>query len=398
MDFLSCVLRSSDGVPGGRKQVITTVLRNIFTKNLAIRKNERVLVVTDRPVPGELLDGRTAEQRTRLSCIAFLAAEIGKTVAREVVCLEYASVGAHGIEPPAMAWERAYGGKTVAGLRRRRLLGRLLAKRITDREMKTAEDIVRRHKADAVDAVIALSYFSSSHTRFRDLLTRICGTRYASMPLFDVNMLEGPMRADGKALAARTKTIAAAFAGTESIAVKTPNGTDISFSVAGRPAGIDTGLLKSAGAFGNLPAGEVYFALVEGTAKGKLVLAWAPERELGSAVTLIVRNGLVVDIIGTDHYALELEKKLSERIENRNIAEFGIGTNDMAKRPENILESEKILGTIHIALGDNSSFGGKVQAPFHQDFIFFRPTVQVISKKGKKMVLMKQGKFTGGVL
>ena len=39
---------------------------------------------------------------------------------------------------------------------------------------------------------------------------------------------------------------------------------------------------------------------------------------------------------------------------NRNIAELGIGTNDRATRPDNILEAEKILGTIHIALGDNS--------------------------------------------
>jgi len=378
--------------------VITTVLRNIFTKNLSIKRDERVLVLTDRPAPQEHLDGGAVEQRTRLSCIAFLAAEIGKTVAREVVCLEYASAGAHGIEPPATAWEKAYGRKAVAALRKRRLLGRLLAKKVTDKELRTAEDIIRSHRAEAVDAVIALSYFSTSHTRFRDMLTRICGARYASMPLFDVNMLEGPMQVDGKALAARTKKVARALSGAEFISIKTANGTDISFSAAGRSAGIDTGLLNASGAFGNLPAGEVYLAPLEGTANGKLVLAWAPERELVSAVTLTVRNGLVEDVVGRDKYALDLEKKLAERIENRNIAEFGIGTNDMAKRPDNILESEKILGTIHIALGDNSSFGGKVRTPFHQDFIFFRPTVQITGRKGEKTVLMKQGKFSEGVL
>ena len=378
--------------------MITAVLRNIFTKNLSVKSGERVLVLTDRPAPQEHLEGGALEQRTRLSCIAFLAAEIGKTVAREVVCIEYASGGAHGVEPPALAWEKAYGRKAVAALRKRRLLGRLLAKRMTDKELRIAEDIIRSHRADAVDAVIALSYFSTSHTRFRDMLTRICGARYASMPLFDVNMLEGPMHVDWKALAARTKKVATAVSGAEFIAIKTPNGTDISFSVSGRTAAIDTGLLNAPGAFGNLPAGEVYLAPVEGTANGKLVLAWAPERELGSAVTLIVRHGLVEDVVGRDKYALDLEKKLSERIENRNIAEFGIGTNDMAKRPENILESEKILGTIHIALGDNSSFGGKVRTPFHQDFVFFRPTVQITGRKGKKKVLMKQGKFLEGVL
>ena len=76
---------------------------------------------------------------------------------------------------------------------------------------------------------------------------------------------------------------------------------------------------------------------------------------------------------------------------NRNIAELGIGTNDRATRPDNILESEKILGTIHIALGDNHSFGGHVRTPFHQDFVFFQPTVTVIGPSGVKTALLKKG-------
>jgi leucyl aminopeptidase (aminopeptidase T) len=84
--------------------------------------------------------------------------------------------------------------------------------------------------------------------------------------------------------------------------------------------------------------------------------------------------------------------RLSENKGNGNIAEFGVGTNHAAKRPDNILESEKILGTVHIALGDNSSFGGKVKAPFHQDFIFFKPTVTLIHKDGSRKEILKAGK------
>jgi len=378
--------------------VITSVLRNIFTTNLSVKKNERVLVFTDRPEPAELLEGSAAGLRTKLSCIAFLATEIGKTTAKEVVCVESESVGAHGVEPPAALWAKAYGNKSVTSLRKARLFSKILSKKLSDRELRTAEDIIRKHRTDAVNAVIALSYFSTSHTRFRDMLTRICGTRYASMPLFDVDMLEGPMNVDWKTLAARTKRIAETIAGAESIEVTTPNGTGISFSVKGRKAGVDTGLFNTPGAFGNLPAGEVYIAPVEGTANGRLVLEWSPVRVLRSPVTLIVKNGLVEDVIGKEEYALELEKKISERFENRNIAEFGIGTNNRAKRPDNILESEKILGTIHIALGDNSSFGGTVQTPFHQDFVFFQPTVIMTERHKKRTALMTQGKFTEGSL
>ncbi|NJD55574.1 MAG: peptidase [Nitrospirae bacterium] len=378
--------------------MITSVLRNIFTTNLSVKKNERVLVFTDRPAPDELLEGSTAGLRTRLSCIAFLAAEIGKTTAKEVVCVESESVRAHGVEPPAALWEKAYGNRAVASLRKARLFSKILSKKVSDREIRTAEDIIRNHRPDAVNAVIALSYFSTSHTRFRDMLTRICGARYASMPLFDVDMLEGPMNVDWKILAARTKRIARAIAGAETIEIATPNGTSISFSVKGRKAGIDTGLLNRPGAFGNLPAGEVYIAPVEGTANGRLVLEWSPVRELRSPVTLIVKNGLVEEVLGKEEFALQLEKKISERFENRNIAEFGIGTNNRAKRADNILESEKILGTIHIALGDNSSFGGMVRTPFHQDFVFFQPTVLMTSKHKKRTAIMKQGRFAEGLL
>jgi leucyl aminopeptidase (aminopeptidase T) len=110
-------------------------------------------------------------------------------------------------------------------------------------------------------------------------------------------------------------------------------------------------------------------------------------------VALTVKNGFIEGVSGDEEYAGYLREKLSERTGNANIAELGIGTNDMARRPDNILESEKILGTIHIALGDNSSFGGNVSTPFHQDFVFFRPTVMLIQKGGNRTTLMKDGRF-----
>jgi leucyl aminopeptidase (aminopeptidase T) len=152
-------------------------------------------------------------------------------------------------------------------------------------------------------------------------------------------------------------------------------------------------MLTRPGSFGNLPAGEVYLAPLEGTAEGSLVLEWAPTRELASPITLTVREGIVRDISGEDPYRDYLSSRLSERRENGNIAELGIGTNDRATRPDNILESEKIMGTVHMALGDNSSFGGSVKTPFHQDFVFFRPTVTLTDSKGGKTTLLKDGKL-----
>ena len=63
--------------------------------------------------------------------------------------------------------------------------------------------------------------------------------------------------------------------------------------------------------------------------------------------------------------------------EARNIAEFGVGTNPKARISGNILEDEKVFGTVHIALGSNYDFGGHVKVPIHLDGIIKNPTVLI---------------------
>ncbi|HDZ61542.1 MAG TPA: peptidase, partial [Nitrospirae bacterium] len=284
--------------------------------------------------------------------------------------------------------------KTLTALNKQKLLKPLLGKKIDSKQIRQIERIVRTYKNDAVNAVIALSYHSTTHTRFRDLLTRLCGTRYASMPLFDRAMLSGVMQVNWKKMSERTIKIARKVNRGEKIEISTSNGTYLTFSKKGRKAKADTGIITKPGSSSNLPAGEVYLAPLEGTAEGRLVLEWAPTHKLKHPITLEVKNGVVTEVRGRDNYTQYLRKKLSERKENANIAELGIGTNNKASRPDNILESEKILGTIHVALGDNSSFGGKVSTPFHQDFVFFRPTLTLAYKNNRKKVLIKNGRIS----
>lgn len=373
--------------------MLTESIRAIFTTNLGVKRDERLLVFTDRPGETEIVDAQDLCRRERLRDVALLAAELGKAFAKKVLYYEYPATMSHGSEPPKELWRLAFGEKTLDQLRSGGLLKYLLSKKISAEGTIKAEEIVKRYCRSSVDAVVALSNYSTSHTRFRDLLTRICGCRYASMPLFDVSMFEGSMNVDWGALARRTNTIAGIVDKAETIEIETLNGTRLILSKKGRKALSDTGILTKRGSFGNLPAGEVFFAPLEGTAQGELVLEWAPTRELKSLITLIVKDGFAVEVKGEEPFAGILEIKLKERKENRNIAELGIGTNDRARRPDNILESEKILGAIHVALGDNSSFGGAVRTPFHQDFVFFRPTVILIHEDGARITLMKDGKL-----
>ncbi|HEU0264453.1 MAG TPA: peptidase, partial [Geobacterales bacterium] len=201
------------------------------------------------------------------------------------------------------------------------------------------------------------------------------------------------MRVDWQALAERTRRVAEVVNGGVAVEISSTNGSRLTLRTDGRIAKGDDGILTTAGSFGNLPAGEVYLAPLEGTAEGRLVLEWGPTRKFSSPIELEVRQGNVVSLRGDDPYCRQLEEKFAESAKNRNIAELGIGTNDRATRPDNVLEAEKILGTIHIALGDNAGFGGTVQTPFHEDFVFYQPTVEIIAASGSRTTLLNAGKL-----
>lgn len=368
-------------------------IKDLFRINLGVRKEERVLVFTDEIMPEERITPEDRNRRGRLKDLARLVAEVGKGLCKEVVYTEYKALMSHGAEPPEKVWRRAFGEKTVKALKELKVMKALIDKRAGDEQIRKAEDIISKYRKNTIDVVVGLSNYSTSHTRFRDFITRAAGARYASMPLFDPDMLFGAMTVDWRDLERRTKDLAGKVNKALRIEVSTPNGTELSFSKEGRKTGSDTGILRKPGSFGNLPAGEVYLAPLEGTSEGKLIVEWAPTHRLKYTVDLTVRKGKVVEVEGRDSYRSVLEKKLSENDNFRNIAELGIGTNDKATRPDNILESEKILGTIHIALGDNSSFGGKIRTPFHQDFIFFRPTLRLVYHNKKEAVILKDGRL-----
>jgi aminopeptidase len=371
--------------------MIVDTIRSIYHTNLGVKAGEKVLVFTDLPSPDEMVDTGDACRRDGLRYISLLTSEIGRSFTKKIIYKEYQATGSHGTEPPEELWEAAFGKTVLNKLRKKGILGPLLKKELSDKGLKDIEDILIKSRAEAVGVVIALSNYSTTHTRFRDFLTRICGCRYSSMPLFDVSMFEKSMHVDWKALAKRTKALEKTVNQARLIEIATQNGSHLRLSKEGRKALSDTGILTKKGAFGNLPAGEVFLAPLEGMAEGKLVLEWAPMRELSEPITLTIEKGEVVDIAGSEPFADSLRSKLAEKEGNRNIAELGIGTNPRARRPDNILESEKILGTIHIALGDNSSFGVKVKTPFHQDFVFFKPTVTLITAEGAKIKILQNG-------
>jgi leucyl aminopeptidase (aminopeptidase T) len=374
---------------------LETAFRSLFDVNMGVRDGERIVVFSDTIRPDEEVSSTDRERREQLHTVAAKAAEFGQEYYRRCSFISFPATPASGAEPPELLWREVFGKTAIENLSATGILQRLIAKCATADDLDTARTIVVNHKDEATDIVVALANNSTSHTRFR-ALANATGTRFASLPHFDPEMFFTSMRVDWQALAIRTELLATAINHAETVVVTTPNGTSMRFDKRGRTGKGDTGILTAPGSFGNLPAGEVYLAPVEETSSGTMILEYAPTRIMDEPLTLTVRDGIVTDITGNDPYRAHLEQKFAESDKNRNIAELGIGTNDQANRPDNILEAEKILGTIHIALGDNSGFGGTVSTPFHEDFVFYGPTLTAIMPDGTEKVLIDSGKLLLG--
>lgn len=366
-------------------------IEKLLKINMGVKPGERVFVFTDQMQEGRL-EQKEMERCRRLGNAVGRVAELSGRITTTQF-YKYEALPSNGYEPPEGVWTLAFGERAVGDLKRAGILERLITKKAIAGDVERACEVLSHHIDDMADVVIAMSNFSTSHTRFRHLLTKIKGTRYASMPLFDPDMFYGPMDVDWDQIAKRSEHITTLLNKAESALMRCPLGTNLRLGLKGRTGHADTGILTTKGSFGNLPAGEVYIAPVEGTSEGTMVLNWSTTRRLSPPVTLTVKGGRVFDMEGDPQFLKYLRDVFKTSPEAANIGELGIGTNDRASRPDNILEAEKILGTTHIALGDNTAFGGINSANFHEDYVFFSPTLILAYEDGTTETIIDEGKL-----
>ncbi len=233
------------------------------------------------------------------------------------------------------------------------------------------------------DVVIAPTTLSLTHTQARINACK-AGARIASMPGITENMMSsGGITADCRKLNDIALRWNKRLENVREVRVVAESGTDIVFDLDGCTWMMDTGMCHEKGCSSNLPAGEMYIApkdangvfVVDGSLSGFGLL--------DSPLEITVRNRYATSIKGklADKLKVMLDR-IGEKA--RNIAELGIGINPEAKLIGNVLEDEKVGGTVHIALGDNSCFGGDVIAGIHLDGIIKKP---VLFLDGEKFIL-----------
>ena len=227
----------------------------------------------------------------------------------------------------------------------------------------------------ACDVFIAPASRSLSHTLARKRASE-AGARGATMPHVTADMLARLMSIDFDRLRSRSHAIADLLdKGTEAH-VTCPSGTDLRLDLRGRQGIADDGDLTAPGAFGNLPCGEGFIAPAggEGTMYARSIAAIGLTS--GPPAKLTVENGHLT--AATSPEGEQLLGILREHGDaGTNLAELGVGTNDRATLTGNVLEDEKILGSVHVAFGASIAIGGTVSVPIHLDCVVTEASLEI---------------------
>lgn len=233
----------------------------------------------------------------------------------------------------------------------------------------------------AADVFIAPTLKSLSHTDA--VLEAVSnGARGATLPGINREVWTTSLKADYYRVREICEKIYKSMEDGQEVTITTPSGTDLSFTLEKSSYFLDTGIIHNPGEFGNLPAGEVHGGVKD--CDGTLVIDHFPWAPSGTRVT--IEDSWVTEVMHPAGETSELAREIENRECARNIAEFGFGANPEATLVGNLLQDEKVLGTVHIAFGNNAhyfppSHSRHTKCGVHWDSVCESPTVHFGDRK-----------------
>lgn len=221
-------------------------------------------------------------------------------------------------------------------------------------------------------------------------------TVIAHCPGIEETMLK--IQIDFKAMTETAKILLENLKDASNVTVKTALGTDIKIDIRGRTFHDD--VLPRTSGITNFPCGEICCAPIEDRADG-IVIADASVTSLKilpQPLKLEVNEGRLTSMKWFNEPSKNavLLRKLRAALSRDEMAgvigELGIG---LAPYPicGNMLQDEKVAGTIHIAFGDNTSFGGWNNSKSHIDFLVRNPELTVYYPDRPPQTIMREGKL-----
>lgn len=309
--------------------MLREISRSLLQSSLAVRPGETVLIVTDN---------------SRLS-IGRALYEAAGDLGAEALLMAMAERAVSGEEPP----------KAVA------------------EAMKAA------------DVIVCPTAKSLTHTNARIEAVKV-GARMATMPgITEAMFTKGAITADYGRVEALTAAMTERLTRADWARV-VKDSHELLLDLRGRSGVPSPGVYRTPGTSGNLPSGEAYIAPLETGSKGSMVIdgSMVGVGKLERPITVTVEAGRLTKIEG-DGGALSI---LLANERNATLGELGIGTNEKAVLCGIILEDEKVYGTVHIAFGTNTAFGGTNKADCHMDGVILRPDLYLDDEP-----VIRQGEF-----
>lgn len=197
-------------------------------------------------------------------------------------------------------------------------------------------------------------------------------------------------------LSKNIKKVKKMLLGKKTVNIKSEKGTNININIFGQEKiGCDDGIIskediKEGFRLLNLPSGEVFLAPSPNGTNGKVIFDFAfKDGKEFLDLEVEFRQGKCFPISARKGLRDFKEIMKSSTGKKDIIAELGIGLNPVIKDVVGyLLTDEKVMGTIHIAIGDNLNMGGNNKSNIHWDMIVKNPTVKI---DGKPLII--NGKF-----
>lgn len=321
-------IHATDDMPYGMKQLLTSITH--------LKENEKVLVVTDD---------------NTLDIGEFVYKHAKRFFNTTMICMSPRS--GHGEEPP---------------------------------------EAVRVAMLEC-DVIFGATTMSMYHTRARVDGTKQGIFRWVGMQDYAFHMFEeGGLTADFDEVAAVINRVSEHYQG-DVFRLTGPGGTDMTCSIKEREPVFDYGTSRTPGSASFPPNAEVALGPVEGTANGVLVFDGSIPHPLinlvDEPVVCKVENGYITEITGGEEADI-LRKILNEYDDPSvyNVAELGLGLNKLNVLCGRMAPDEGSFGNIHIGIGKNLNFGGKIDSPLHMDLLIKTVTINIDGRK-----IMKDGEL-----
>jgi leucyl aminopeptidase (aminopeptidase T) len=242
-------------------------------------------------------------------------------------------------------------------------------------------------------ADIAFAVVSKSITHTRALQDAVAaGTRYLGFSnITEDAFIHGAATADPRVLRATGHAIRDSLEASRQVRVRSAGGTDVTFSLQGRPIMVGDSILPEPPSDGMIrvfsdggrmfPDGEVYCCPLEDTVNGRIVVdRWMQGvGVLSEPIVWEFADGICTEISGGAQ-AGALARLIDDQGDehSRRLGEFALGTNPAARMDGNPhREGKKLLGSAHFALGTGTVCGGIFQSSLHLDGLLSAASVEV---------------------